>query len=664
MKKLSIAFLCIIATVSVANLQTASAQNTAPYWSLAGNSTATATSKLGTTNSIPLKIFTKNIERIRIDTFGRVGIGTTAPINLFTLKTVGSTPVSKWYSGTSKPIFFGFAEAVNTDLNLSTASITPNQRPIFAALRSRGTLALPTAVVSGDYLGSLTAFGYDGAAFQNPISLDILADGTTTAGQVPARFSFMTGSNLANRKERLRIGNGGNFTFNTNQLFIQASGGNIGIGTTVLPASNKLTVVGSSATNTSGIVTSAGGIGIQATSTAGGFGVFANCDGNIGVYGAGGYAGLSGYSSGPSSYGVIGSGALYGVYGSGQYGVYGSGQYGVFGSGSDYGVYGSGIIGVSARSNVTGGSGVSSFASGTDNYGVYTYSTNSIGVYGGTGNSGSYAGYFNGNVFCTGLYSGSDEKLKKNITRVDNAMDIINKLQPKFYEYRNDGNYAKMMLPAGKHYGFVAQDLETVLPGLVKQSQFNTAKAGGGKEMPVAGRPDPKGGTAQPKPTEPLKAATGEIIDFKAVNYTEIIPILVKAMQEQDQAILEKDKKIEAMQTEIDKIKEILIAKGMTTAIDIKGNGDDHGMKARLDQNVPNPADGTATVRYFLPATTNKASLLVTSSNGAVVKTFSLAKNGEGTISIPSAELAAGAYYYSLLIDGKVSATKKMIITR
>lgn len=656
MKKLSIGFLCIIATVLVANLQTASAQNTAPYWSLAGNSTATATSKLGTTNSIPLKIFTKNIERIRIDTFGRVGIGTTAPINLFTLKTVGSTPVSKWYSGTSKPIFFGFAEAVNTDLNLSTASITPNQRPIFAALRSRGTLALPTAVVSGDYLGSLTAFGYDGAAFQNPISLDILADGTTTSGQVPARFSFMTGTNLANRKERLRIGNGGNFTFNTNQLFIQASGGNIGIGTTVLPASDKLTVVGSSATNTSGIVTSAGGIGIQATSTANGFGVSGISDGNVGVYGAGGYAGLSGYGSGPSSYGVIGTGT--------QYGVYGSGQYGVFGSGSDYGVYGSGNTGVYATSNTSAGDGVQSNVSGLSNYGVNASSANSIGVYANTGNSNSYAGYFNGNVFCYGLYSGSDEKLKKNITRVDNAMDIINKLQPKFYEYRNDGNYAKMMLPAGKHYGFVAQDLETVLPGLVKQSQFNTAKAGGGKEMPVAGRPDPKGGTAQPKPTEPLKAATGEIIDFKAVNYTEIIPILVKAMQEQDQAILEKDKKIEAMQTEIDKIKEILTAKGMTTAIDIKGNGDDHGMKARLDQNIPNPADGTTTVRYFLPATTNKASLLVTSSNGAVVKTFSLAKNGEGTISIPSAELAAGAYYYSLLIDGKVSATKKMIITR
>jgi hypothetical protein len=61
------------------NLQ---AQNISPYWSIAGNSNATTSSKLGTVNAIPLRLMTKNLDRIRIDTFGRVGIGTTSPAQL------------------------------------------------------------------------------------------------------------------------------------------------------------------------------------------------------------------------------------------------------------------------------------------------------------------------------------------------------------------------------------------------------------------------------------------------------------------------------------------------------------------------------------------------------------------------------------------------------
>lgn len=51
------------------------AQNTSPYWSLAGNSNASTSSKLGTTNSIPLNLTTNNLTRIKIFENGRVGVG-------------------------------------------------------------------------------------------------------------------------------------------------------------------------------------------------------------------------------------------------------------------------------------------------------------------------------------------------------------------------------------------------------------------------------------------------------------------------------------------------------------------------------------------------------------------------------------------------------------
>src|SRR4051812_35102908 len=55
------------------------AQDTPPYWSLGGNTSATSASKLGTINNINLRVYTNNLERLRISAAGLVGIGTTIP---------------------------------------------------------------------------------------------------------------------------------------------------------------------------------------------------------------------------------------------------------------------------------------------------------------------------------------------------------------------------------------------------------------------------------------------------------------------------------------------------------------------------------------------------------------------------------------------------------
>ena len=68
----------------------------AQSWSLTGNSNAATGSKLGTTSLTPLKIFTNNLERIRIDASGNVGIGTLNPLNILTVQLNGSIPAASW----------------------------------------------------------------------------------------------------------------------------------------------------------------------------------------------------------------------------------------------------------------------------------------------------------------------------------------------------------------------------------------------------------------------------------------------------------------------------------------------------------------------------------------------------------------------------------------
>lgn len=127
----------------------------------------------------------------------------------------------------------------------------------------------------------------------------------------------------------------------------------------------------------------------------------------------------------------------------------------------------------------------------------------------------AYAGYFNGDVYVAGsVTSTSDASKKKNVEELQGGMDIINQLKPKTYDYIDDADLA---LPAEKQFGFLAQDLEQVLPNLVKDvetfAQPGEASAEG--EMP-----DPE--------------VTGTI---KSVNYIALIPVLVQALQEQQAEI-------------------------------------------------------------------------------------------------------------------------------
>ena len=137
---------------------------------------------------------------------------------------------------------------------------------------------------------------------------------------------------------------------------------------------------------------------------------------NLNYYGGSVYAGN--YTTSP--YGLVGNGSTAGVYGA----TYDSSGIGVYGWSAYYhGVYGytgGGFTGSDPNFpaaihgyNSGYGNGVMGYCvSGT---GTVGWSDEYVGVWGHTGNSGSWAGYFAGNVYSTGTYQGSDEKLKQNI---------------------------------------------------------------------------------------------------------------------------------------------------------------------------------------------------------------------------------------------------------
>jgi hypothetical protein len=124
-------------------------------------------------------------------------------------------------------------------------------------------------------------------------------------------------------------------------------------------------------------------------------------------------------------------------------------------------------------------------------WGLYSYAT-----------TAGYAGYFSGNVYCSGTYLPSDERLKANILPLQNGLEKIMKLDVKTYDFKTD-EFPELNLPTHRQNGFIAQNLESVFPELVK---LNPAK----KEQPA---------------------------EFKAVNYIGLVPVLTEAIQEQQKQL-------------------------------------------------------------------------------------------------------------------------------
>ncbi|HHG84849.1 MAG TPA: tail fiber domain-containing protein [Bacteroidetes bacterium] len=149
-----------------------------------------------------------------------------------------------------------------------------------------------------------------------------------------------------------------------------------------------------------------------------------------------------------------------------------------------------------------------------------------------------YAGYFSGNVYVAGtLTQTSDASKKSNIQPMSGALGIISQLQPKTYNYKFDEDLA---LPQEKQYGFLAQELEQILPTLVKDVDVlhNEAADMNKKGLDENGLEQ---GTAEP-------VSVGEI---KTVNYIALIPILVQGMQEQQKVIEEQKQRIDELEAYI-----------------------------------------------------------------------------------------------------------------
>jgi hypothetical protein len=216
----------------------------------------------------------------------------------------------------------------------------------------------------------------------------------------------------------------------------------------------------------------------------------------------------------------------------------------------------------------------------------------------------------------------SDERYKEKINNIESPMKIINSLKGKTYLWNQK---AKNEIGADdyKHYGFVAQEVKTVLPEAV-------------------------------------------IIDKKGyygIYYNAFIPVLVEGQKELYQLYLtEKDKneilekKLRDLTNKIDDF----INKTQST----KGIESNISSTSTLSQNIPNPFKDGTIIKFNIAKMQKSAFIMISDLSGKEIKKYPINILGGGNITFRNNELSSGIYVYSLIVDEVLIDSKKMVLTK
>lgn len=231
-------------------------------------------------------------------------------------------------------------------------------------------------------------------------------------------------------------------------------------------------------------------------------------------------------------------------------------------------------------------------------------------------------------------YTNSDKNRKEKIEKINGSLNKIKNISGVTYNFlktdeeklKEDSlvngliafkgdieEYKKKI--AKKDFGFIAQELEKIIPEVVET--------------------DEKGN--------------------KFVNYDGIIPLLVEGMK--DQQLI-----IESMQSEIQALKSGLSKVKSTSNNDVT-NSETQTLRSALYQNSPNPFSQSTVIEYYLSENSQNAMICIYDMNGTQLKCIPLHLTEYGSITINGNEFKAGMYIYSLIADGQLIDTKRMVLT-
>ncbi|MBU3658738.1 MAG: T9SS type A sorting domain-containing protein [Flavobacteriales bacterium] len=306
------------------------------------------------------------------------------------------------------------------------------------------------------------------------------------------------------------------------------------------------------------------------------------------------------------------------------------------------------------------------------NQAPYTFATNvNIGIYGNcvASNFGKvgYAGFFDGNVWINGpavatgfAATTSDQNFKTDVNPITNATGILSQLHPKTFYFDTLNPYG-FNFSNRKQYGLLAQEVETVMPELVSDEY-------------------------KPATVDSTGTIVTQGVNYKALNYDAFISILIKGHQEQKDKIDSLQLNVNNRDSIINNLNDRLahlenclsgilpfLCQISNSAIQPTQEVFQEQLKNEinvqlsnkgtiiLNQNVPNPFAEQTQISFSIPETVKKAQIHFYDANGKLINSVDVLERGLGQLNVFANDLSTGVYTYTLVADGQIVATKKMM---
>jgi hypothetical protein len=242
----------------------------------------------------------------------------------------------------------------------------------------------------------------------------------------------------------------------------------------------------------------------------------------------------------------------------------------------------------------------------------------------------------------------SDAQVKTNVNTF-NALAKVTSLNPVSYNFTN-ANVPQLSFGSSTDYGFVAQQLETIYPELVDTVTI-------------------------PASYDSLGNVVNAAKTLKTVNYKAMTALLARSIQEQQFTIdslrtasSKQDSINNAVQQQLAALS-AMINSCCSNNTRTSGNAVQNQLDVELsdkdaivlNQNVPNPFAEQTTITYNVPSAVQKAQLIFYNSAGQIIQTVDIKTRGKGKVNVFASDLSSGLYHYTLVADGKVVDSKKMV---